>query len=1458
MKNILHAIILSIVSVGLFALVCALLPAISAFEPIGRAIDEISVSDIYYSAIRDRKPVDNDKFLIIDTSNSSRREIAGLIDRASEAGAAVIGLDVIFSLADSDSSGTIALQQAVRNNQDKIITAVHLNQWDEQNERYISTISTPIDSISTKKGYTNLINRSDNSYIRNYSLSGQSETPSFAQAVATHYLTLFGEEKEFEPTDEGIIDFTPQNFEVLKSHKTQAIDSLSAGRIVLLGAIKTDEDTHYTPAGPLSGVIIQAYATDTLLGSPTILPAGWIRWLTGVIMVLLSSWGFVVLRDNFESKNHTANRYTYAMLGIGNLIYPTVTILLTILLIGEIYILTNCYIPPLVIVGSLAFIPVAYDIRSLVQGLRTKRSAAVVIFFYCMASNAFAQSRLVISEEDYANLNNTISILDNKDVWGKDKEDPDVISALTNLYINNGFPHSYQYDEAIHELIYKKHPILTRYLSEAYSERGEEEKSTEMLLKFINEFKNDYSTLADWYDLALAYYFGEGMAMADYEKSRYCLDKIFEMNADASSKIKEQHYYHVTMGDNRLDALASCLKKRGHPSKYHPDASMTDYNSSPSSSNRFSARLEASLIDEDPDDILGTFPSGKAKIAITSENFLRFRSLIIRKKKNLDFIKNIFQSDDWRDKLAMGLITYHNFDIEFKDHDGKIIHENVIRYNMGDGSYSTSKSKDVALIHFKKAKSMMASAKFSDSEERDCFNRFVDAYIAICTLEESNSKELTDNYVIAASCSKIINYKYSSTTEVVSFFIREHNMMLKSAANLGNNVARTLVGSMLLAGGYAPLRYDCGKARDYLLSALFGNEKKIKPTDRVPDNYPHEDIFKYALKHYSEAGNNSIFDIAKRELEHTPRPLPEGNFTRQLKLRCEMIENSPKTKTDTDITDDAILSMLNFDAKLWGYIKPSDLKPITSIGSKSNKTDTPETRKNVSGIIYDNNGDPAIGANVTNKTTGTGAISDLDGFFTLKVNKGDKLEFTYPGCAAKDIVYDGNKLQVYLTSKNSSPQKDGKKKPEEDYYTQQSKKTTYTLDELADYVDSHPKKDKQSKSGRQPSATPKANAKTSGSKNNNTSGTAKTETMAGNTEKRSAGSVSQNGLTATSNTAAQPKTVKFKFRTADYTKFSEPEFKLTFTTNSTKASYFISGTSDTRQIPRDALKSGVFRIELPRRNCDLTVADESGQMHVLHFVYDEALSLRKSATLHILSIGVNNYPAQNLNNLKYAEADAMAVVNAIASRHKYTFANINKTLLTGNNVTPERISAEIEKIADNAGLNDLAIIFYAGHGLVDARSYYLATSKVTDSSIPRKGGLSATSFAEKISYINCKLVVFVDACYSAKMLEQFRSGAVNNSEFFKELTSTPNGTNIYTSSGADVKSREDDRYGHGVFTQALIEACDFENSDTDGDGRITITEIRNYLERRITQMTGNQQRPVNRNLEEIDYSLFIR
>ena len=51
----------------------------------------------------------------------------------------------------------------------------------------------------------------------------------------------------------------------------------------------------------------------------------------------------------------------------------------------------------------------------------------------------------------------------------------------------------------------------------------------------------------------------------------------------------------------------------------------------------------------------------------------------------------------------------------------------------------------------------------------------------------------------------------------------------------------------------------------------------------------------------------------------------------------------------------------------------------------------------ITGTVTDANGEPLIGVNVVVKGTSTGAITDLNGAFTVNGKQGDVLVFTYIG-----------------------------------------------------------------------------------------------------------------------------------------------------------------------------------------------------------------------------------------------------------------------------------------------------------------------------------------------------------------------------------------------------------------------------------------------------------------------------
>lgn len=62
-----------------------------------------------------------------------------------------------------------------------------------------------------------------------------------------------------------------------------------------------------------------------------------------------------------------------------------------------------------------------------------------------------------------------------------------------------------------------------------------------------------------------------------------------------------------------------------------------------------------------------------------------------------------------------------------------------------------------------------------------------------------------------------------------------------------------------------------------------------------------------------------------------------------------------------------------------------------------NKNIAAQQKKRITGVVRDSEGNPIIGANVVEKGTTNGTITDLDGKFVMEVSSGSSLEFSYIG-----------------------------------------------------------------------------------------------------------------------------------------------------------------------------------------------------------------------------------------------------------------------------------------------------------------------------------------------------------------------------------------------------------------------------------------------------------------------------
>lgn len=91
--------------------------------------------------------------------------------------------------------------------------------------------------------------------------------------------------------------------------------------------------------------------------------------------------------------------------------------------------------------------------------------------------------------------------------------------------------------------------------------------------------------------------------------------------------------------------------------------------------------------------------------------------------------------------------------------------------------------------------------------------------------------------------------------------------------------------------------------------------------------------------------------------------------------------------------------------------------------SKKNVNPVPQQstkQRTVTGVIKDTNGEPLIGANVTQKGTSNGTITDIDGKFSLSASEGSTLTVTYIGYMKQDVKLKSGQSNLSITLREDS------------------------------------------------------------------------------------------------------------------------------------------------------------------------------------------------------------------------------------------------------------------------------------------------------------------------------------------------------------------------------------------------------------------------------------------------------
>jgi WD40 repeat protein len=273
---------------------------------------------------------------------------------------------------------------------------------------------------------------------------------------------------------------------------------------------------------------------------------------------------------------------------------------------------------------------------------------------------------------------------------------------------------------------------------------------------------------------------------------------------------------------------------------------------------------------------------------------------------------------------------------------------------------------------------------------------------------------------------------------------------------------------------------------------------------------------------------------------------------------------------------------------------------------------------------------------------------------------------------------------------------------------------------------------------------------------------------------------------------------------------------------------------------------------------------------------------KKRGNLYMLAIGVSEY-AQSNYNLKYAAKDAQDMA---AVFHVQTNNKIEKIKLLQNNEVTKSTIEEAKLFMSEAGVDDVVVLFVAGHGVLDDNLDYYFAPHDMDFSDPSKNGIPFSIFDEILENTRSrKKLMLIDACHSGEIdkdevVKTFIADDVENDQdlIFRRVGTTienlddintfelskalfadmrlNNGATVISSSGGSEFAIEGDQWHNGVFTYTLLQGIITKEADANRDRKLTVSELQNYVQKGVFEMTAGRQSPTSR-VENLNYDFVI-
>jgi len=178
------------------------------------------------------------------------------------------------------------------------------------------------------------------------------------------------------------------------------------------------------------------------------------------------------------------------------------------------------------------------------------------------------------------------------------------------------------------------------------------------------------------------------------------------------------------------------------------------------------------------------------------------------------------------------------------------------------------------------------------------------------------------------------------------------------------------------------------------------------------------------------------------------------------------------------------------------------------------------------------------------------------------------------------------------------------------------------------------------------------------------------------------------------------------------------------------------------------------------------------------------------------------------------------------------------------NVTNSEALNEIDHWISKAAYDDLVLIYFSGHGMLNrARELFLTCANT------KKANLISTAlkYAQVTELIRegslQKVAIILDCCYAGHAIPGSRgdAGGVIEQGVIGAVEAAGSGIFFLGASGRNQTADEREEDGHGRFTKQVIKGLSSGDADVGNDGHISAKDLATYVKRCLRQEGANYE-----------------